>query len=180
MLVRRLYAVGRLLAVCLVLFVGTAHAQSVTLAEPVASHDDLASVLELGTRLERERRWAEALSHYEDALRQHPSRPDLQQRVSVARAHYEVCRRYNDPSFATSVTKLTDREALSIYDEVLLKVQSHFVHEPQWQRLVTSGQTSVQVAVTEPLFVARHLSTTPVEKLAALSAMSSSSQPRAL
>ena len=40
------------------------------------------SVLELGTRLERERRWAEALSHYEDALRQHPQRPDLQQRVS--------------------------------------------------------------------------------------------------
>jgi len=168
MLVRRLYAVARLLAVSLVLVVGVARGQSVTLAEPVATHDDLASVLELGTRLERERRWAEALSHYEDALKQHPTRPDLQQRVTVARAHYEVCRRYNDPSFATAVTKLTDREALSIYDEVLLKVQSHYVHEPQWQRLVSSGQTSVQVAVTEPLFVARHLSTTPVEKLAAL------------
>jgi hypothetical protein len=33
--------------------------------------------LETGSRLERERRWAEALSHYEDALRQHPQRPDL-------------------------------------------------------------------------------------------------------
>ena len=80
-----------------------------------------------GSRLERERRWAEALSHYEDALRQHPQRPDLQQRVSLARAHYEVCRRYNDPSFATALTTLTERDALAIYDEVLLKVQSHYV-----------------------------------------------------
>jgi carboxyl-terminal processing protease len=168
MFVRRLYAVGRLLAVCLILAPSLARGQVVTLAEPVATHDDLAVVLEQGSRLERERRWAEALSHYEDALRQHPQRPDLQQRVTVARAHYEVCRRYNDQSYATALGSLTERDTLAIYDEVLLKVQTHYVHEPQWQRLIGSGQTSMQVAVTEPLFVARHLSTTPVERLAAL------------
>ena len=102
MLVRRLYAVGRLLAVVSRLSLpSTAQAQTVTLRSPVATHDDLAVVLEQGSRLERERRWAEALSHYEDALRQHPQRPDLQQRVSLARAHYEVCRRYNDQSYTT-------------------------------------------------------------------------------
>lgn len=179
MLVRRLSAVGRSLALglgVLGFFTGAgltgggtlARAQVVTLAEPVVAHDDLAVVLEQGTRLERERRWAEALSHYEDALRQHPNRPDLQQRVSVARAHYEVCRRYNDPSFATSVAALSEREALAIYDEVLGKVQANFVHEPQWQRLLSSGQTTMQVAVTEPLFVARYLATTPVERLATM------------
>jgi carboxyl-terminal processing protease len=168
MLVRRLYAVGRLLAVCIALSAATARGQTVTLAQPVATHDDLAVVLEQGSRLERERRWAEALSHYEDALRQHPQRPDLQQRVSVARAHYEVCRRYNDPSYTNALTGLTERDSLAIYDEVLLKVQSHYVNEPQWQRLINSGQTTMQVAVTEPLFVAKHLATTPVERLAAL------------
>jgi carboxyl-terminal processing protease len=168
MLVRSLLAAGRLLAVCLVLATNVARAQVVTLAEPVVTHDDLAVVLEQGSRLERERRWAEALSHYEDALRLHPQRPDLQQRVSVARAHYEVCRRHNDPSYAAALTKLTDRDALSIYDEVLLKVQSHYVHEPQWQRLLQSGQTSMQVAVTEPLFVSRYLATAPVDRLAGL------------
>jgi carboxyl-terminal processing protease len=182
MLVRRLYAVGLIarsvayasrcqaFALFLGLAVATSLAQGqvVTLAEPVATHDDLAVVLEQGSRLERERRWAEALSHYEDALKQHPNRPDLQQRVAVARAHYEVCRRYNDTSFATAVSTLSERDALAIYDEVLVKVQTHFVHEPQWQRIVSSGQTSVQVAVTEPLFVARHLPKTPVERLASL------------
>lgn len=169
---RRLYAVG-FLAVCLVatpqsLWLGIARGQGVTLAEPVVTHDDLAVVLEQGSRLERERRWAEALSHYEEALRQHPERPDLQQRVSVARAHYEVCRRYNDQSYANSLARLNDRDALAIYDEVLLKVQAHYVQEPKWQRLVASGQTSMQVAVTEPLFVSKYLATSPVDRLASL------------
>src|SRR5262245_42859610 len=106
MLVRRLYAIGRLLAVCLVLAAATARGQTVTLAQPVATYDDLAVVLEQGSRLERERRWAEALSHYEDALKQHPQRPDLQQRVSLARAHYEVCRRYNDQSYTAAISTL--------------------------------------------------------------------------
>src|SRR5687767_13745895 len=106
MLVRRLNAVGPLLAVCLAVSAFTAlpqvvTAQVVTLAEPIVTHDPIAVVIDEGARLERERRWAEALSHYEDALRLHPERAELQQRVSVARAHYEVCRRYNDQSFAT-------------------------------------------------------------------------------
>ncbi len=169
MSVRRLNPIARLFAVfCLVLAAGSARAQTVTLSQPVATRDDLAVVLENGSRLERERRWAEALSHYEDALRLHPQRPELQQRVSLARAHYEVCRRYNDQSYNTALATLTERDALAIYEEVLLKVQSHYVHEPQWQRLIGSGQTSMQVAVTEPLFVAKHLSTAPVEKLTSL------------
>src|SRR6478735_7427303 len=174
MLVHRLFAIGRLLAVCLTLLTSVAAApqvtlaQAVTLSQPVATHDDLAVVLENGSRLERERRWAEALSHYEDALRAHPQRPELQQRVSMARAHYEVCRRYNDQSYSTALATLTERDALAIYEEVLLKVQSHYVHEPQWQRLIGSGQTSMQVAVTEPLFVTKFKDTAPVEKLTSL------------
>jgi carboxyl-terminal processing protease len=145
-----------------------ARGQSVTLSQPVATHDDLAVVLEAGSKLERERRWAEALSHYEDALKQHPQRPDLQQRVSLARAHYEVCRRYNDQSYNTALSTLTERDALAIYEEILLKVQSHYVHEPQWQRIVSNGQICMQVAVTEPLFVSKHMPAATVDKLTAL------------
>ncbi|MCC6493354.1 MAG: S41 family peptidase [Pirellulales bacterium] len=170
MSVRRLYAVGRFLAVCLVLAGPPAGAQVVTLAEPIAVADDMAAVFQKGSQLERERRWAEALTHYEDALRQHPERTELQQRVTISRAHYEVCRRYNDPSFAGAISALSERDALAIYDEVLLKVQSHFVQEPKWNRLVTSGLVSVQVAVTEPLFVSKHLPALSADRLGALQA----------
>jgi len=168
MLVRRLYAIGRLLALSLVLAATSAQAQTVTLSQPVAAPDALAEVMNHGSRLERDRKWAEALSYYEDALRQHPQRNELQERVALTRAHYEVCRRYNDPSYNTALATLSERDAVAIFDEVLLKVQSHYVHEPQWQKIVVSGQTCMQVAVTEPVFVSKHLSAAPVDKLAAL------------
>jgi carboxyl-terminal processing protease len=168
MLVRRLSIVARLLAVCLVLAVGTARGQIVTLAEPIAAPDALAEVISHGSQLELERKWAEALSYYEEALRQHPQQGKLQERVANTRAHYEVCRRYNDPSFSTALATLSERDAAAIYDEVLLKVQSHYVHEPQWQKIVLSGQTCMQVAVTEPLFVSKNLASTSAEHLAAL------------
>src|SRR5262245_49658034 len=150
------------------LAISTAHAQTVTLATPVAAIDDLASVLEQGARLERERRWAEALSHYEDAFRQHPNRPDLQQRVALARAHYDVCRRYGDPSYVSSLRTINERDAAAIYDDVLLKIQSHYVNEPQWQRVLNCGLTNVEVAVTEPQFVEKQLATMPVERLTSM------------
>src|SRR5689334_243188 len=168
MLVRRLSIFARLLAVCLVLAASTARAQTVTLAEPIAAPDALAEVISHGSQLELERKWAEALSYYEEALRQHPQQVKLQERVANTRAHYEVCRRYNDPSFGTALAILSDRDAAAIYDEVLLKVQSHYVHEPQWQKIIISGQTCMQVAVTEPLFVSKNLSSVPVDQLAAL------------
>ena len=150
------------------LLAGSVRAQSVTLAQPVPATDDLAVVVENGTRLERDRRWAEALTYWEDAFKQHPGRKDFQEKATVCRAHYDVCRRYGDQSYVKALSSLSERDALAIYDEVLLKVQAHYVHEPQWQRLVYSGLTHVEVAVTEAPFVDRNLATTPVEQLAAL------------
>jgi carboxyl-terminal processing protease len=158
-------------SVCLLvlgLAAAAAQAQTVTLAPPVPATDNLAVVLEHGARLEQERRWVEALSHYEAALRQHPERIDLQNRVALVRAHYDVCRRYNDQSYLTALASLSDRDALTIYDEVLLKVQSHFVNDPQWQKIVYSGMTSMEVAVTEALFVQRNLPGVTVERLTEL------------
>lgn len=144
--------------------------QTIRLAEPPSAADNLASVLEQGARLERERRWAEALSHYEEALRRHPERADLQERVALARAHYEVCRRYSDPAFLAALQTLSARDAVAIYEEVLLKIQSHFVQEPSWSRIVQGGALSVKVAATEPAFTARHLAGLPVSRLVELQA----------
>lgn len=57
--------------------------QEATLAPvKVSAADDLAKVLEQGARLERERRWADALTHYEDANRHHPNQPDLVKKLT--------------------------------------------------------------------------------------------------
>ncbi|HWA98780.1 MAG TPA: hypothetical protein VG713_09825, partial [Pirellulales bacterium] len=48
---------------------------------------ELPGVLERGMQLETQRRWGEALTLYEDALRSHPNEVSLEQRFSTARAH---------------------------------------------------------------------------------------------
>lgn len=114
-------------------------------------------VIEQGQNLEQQRRWGDALSHYEDALRQYPGDRRLEQRLTVSRLHYDVARRYHDNSFRQAVRGLSHAEALSLYGEVLLKIQSHFVEPPDWQLLADRGTTSLQVALHEPLFLQNNL-----------------------
>jgi carboxyl-terminal processing protease len=170
MAARRPILVAGILAwtLCLGLMPLPARAQSVTLAQPIPAKDDLAVVFEQGARLERERRWAEALQHYEEKLRQFPDRAELKARVAMARAHYDVCRRYSDHTYVAALASLSERDALAIYDEVLLKIQSHFVHEPPWQQVVQTGLMNLDVAMSEQVFTDRNLANMPVEQLAGL------------
>lgn len=130
--------------------------------------DDLAKVFEQGARLERERRWADALTHYEEANRLHPGRQDLVTKLTLARAHYDVCRRYSDSSFNATVNSLTSQDAIGIYDEVLLKVNTHYVHQPNWQELFNRGRTSLEVALTEGPFIEKNLARLSPQEVASL------------
>ena len=145
-----------------------AFAQTVTLAQPIPATNDLAVVFEQGARLESERRWAEAIQHYEEHLQQHPEQTELKNRITLARAHYDVCRRYSDHTYVAALSSLSERDALAIYDEVLLKIQSNYVHEPRWQQVLNSGLTNLDVAITEKAFCDRNLPRVPVERLAAV------------
>ena len=146
----------------------TAFAQFVELAQPVPVTDDLATVFEKGSRLESERKWAEALSFYENALRQHPGRTDLQERVSLSRAHYDVSRRYGDATYTAALEQLHNQSALAIYDEVLIKIHANFVAAPRWQQIVNSGLTNLEVALSEPAFAQRYLTSLSAEQLGSL------------
>ncbi|MFO0819798.1 MAG: S41 family peptidase [Pirellulales bacterium] len=121
------------------------------------SAGDVASVLERGRQLERERRWADALTYYEDAIRTHPTHRELSDRLALAKAHFDVSRRYSDTSFVTSLSNSKQRETLDTYAEVLSKIQSHYVQPPQWHDLVRQGTFHWEVALTEPLFLRKHV-----------------------
>ncbi|HEX4148694.1 MAG TPA: S41 family peptidase [Pirellulales bacterium] len=114
-------------------------------------------VLERGKQLESQRRWGEALSLYEDAIRSHPQERILSQRFSLARTHYDLARRYSDTSFRDSLTALSFREALDLYAEVLGKIQTHYVEAPDWNALVSHGTAGLESALTDPIFVERNL-----------------------
>ena len=116
----------------------------------------LEEVEAVGRQLEEQRRWGEALLHYEEAMRQHPGHTKLSERLLRARMHFEVARRYADTRFLGALQRTTERAALDLYSEVLAKIQSYYVHQPNWEALVTRGHEGLAVALTESPFLQRY------------------------
>lgn len=124
---------------------------------PEAAPTPLKQVLEQGRRLEAEDRWGEALTYYEDALREHPHQQTLVERADLAKMHYDLGRRHADRSFRESVAQLDEQRALNLYSEVLLKLSAHYVAAPDWREIVARGTTRLDVALGEEVFRAAHL-----------------------
>lgn len=121
-------------------------------AELSVSDADWERMLAEGSQLEQQGRWGEALSYYEEVLKDYPSRPELQQRVTLARIHFDLGRRYGDSSFLYGLRAMGEREALDAYGEVLLKIQTHYVEPPNWQELLRRGSVNLAVALGESAF----------------------------
>lgn len=124
----------------------------------------LADLLKQGRRLESERRWGEAYTLYEGAVREHPENGSLADRLKVSRLHYDLGRRYADPTFRDTVVTLDARKALDLYLDVLGKLQANYVHTPNWQRLAESGVRAFEQALTDPVFLERNLADSPRAK----------------
>lgn len=136
---------------------GTASAQQVRVSrEAFVDQERIDSLLQTGIELEEQRRWGEALSHYEAAVREYPSSRNLAQRHFLARLHYDVGRRYVDSSFLKLLRKIRAQQALDLYGEILAKVQTYYVDEPNWAELVQRGSVGLQVAFGEQSFREQH------------------------
>ena len=126
-----------------------------------SSAEDLAS----GIQLETSRAWGDAIRHYESSLRRHGNDPDLQQRLLISRLHFDVNRRYQDASYLAAIRQTSTQQALDLYAEVLANLETHYVDPANWQRLLTNGTASLEVALTEPDFLDRMLPDASPEKI---------------
>jgi carboxyl-terminal processing protease len=143
-------------AILLLCAAGAAAQQGTTIAISNRSLE-VSELLQRGHQLEVERRWGEALTHYEDAVRLYPGETALQRRFESTRLHYDVARRYADRSFRTDLAGLSTSRALDLYGQVLVKIQAHYVEVPSWKDLVERGANNLEVALSEPTFVAQNL-----------------------
>lgn len=116
----------------------------------------IGELLRQGYRLEQDERWADALTHYENSLREFPEEDSLHRRFELSRMHYDLRRRYNDASFCHAVEQLTIEQALDMYTEVLIKVQTHYVQAPNWKELLEKGMNGFETALSETVFLSRH------------------------
>jgi len=113
-----------------------------------------------GLRLEEELRWGDAIHHYDAAVRKFSENATLQQRLLICKLHYDVQRRYQDSTFLTAVRETSTQQALELYSEMLANMETHYVDGVDWKKILRHGSASLEVALTEPLFVDRLLSST--------------------
>lgn len=124
--------------------------QSVIELDAPSSQSD--SVFRQGSLLESQGQWGEALTLYQHALKDNPNDVPLQTKRAVARIHFDLERRYSDNSFIKTINGTNASTAMNVYAEVLLKVQSYYVDQPNWADLASYGLTSLEVALMSPEF----------------------------
>ena len=142
--------------------------EPVTNTEQTLSPASLAAVLDQGRQLEAGNRWGEALSHYEEALRQYRGNETLEQRHDMAKLHYSVERRYHDHSFLDSISTLDRNQALALYGEILQKTNTHYVSNPPWRKLGVRGASAIDLALTDRNFLAANRLTLTPDQLGQL------------
>jgi hypothetical protein len=54
----------------------------------------------------------------------------LEERLELSRINYDLARRYADTSFRNSLLKLSETEALELYNQVLTRIAAHSVNTP--------------------------------------------------
>lgn len=118
-------------------------------------------VLRVGKALEQQKRWQEAIQHYEKSLKSLPLNKQITERMQISRVHLDVTRRYADRSFIESVERSTPAQALEVYQDVVSKLETYYVDTVEYSKLALYGTAFLEVALTERDFLQKHLSKTP-------------------
>lgn len=108
------------------------------------------------TALVHEGRWADVVGICETAARKGTLAPSLRQQYDLAKLHCDVARRHAEPAFRGQLLSLSETDARRVYGEVLTRIGSHHVENPDYARLLSRGLRAIDVALEEPVFAAAH------------------------
>ena len=122
-------------------------------------------VLRVGKALEQQRRWQEAIQHYEKSLKLLPLNKQITERMQISRVHLDVTRRYADRSFIESVERSTPAQSIEVYQDVVSKLETYYVDSIDYYKLALYGTAFLEVALTEREFIQKHLSKTPAASI---------------
>ena len=144
--------------ICLVPVSASAQNSGVGIRQAAAdAKPELSQVIDAGKALELQGRWGEALAHYQSALKMIPENRQIKTRRSIARIHYDLNRRYADSKYIKSLPNMTGTAALNMYSEILLKIQSYYVNQPNWDNILRHGLACMEIALSDPKFVKLNL-----------------------
>jgi carboxyl-terminal processing protease len=145
----RLRSYLRLTSVILVIFVAVTlvfqpgYAGSSRTAQVPTS---LPQAINSGVDLEVSKKWIDAITHYEKAIKLFPDNKDLELGLRRSKIQFSIERRYTDNTFHKSLLTMQRQEALALFNDVLNLVQSHYVETVTPTSFVAHGTESLYLA----------------------------------
>ncbi len=133
-----------------------------------SANEDPGAILERGLDKERSRNWGGAMEVYRDALERWPSRVEFSRRLRLCEIHFKLHRRYSDTSFRRVLLPLPPEQATDLYDEVLERIQNHYVDAVPFEPLVRHGLDNLEVALRDPDFLKVNAPSAEAERVAGL------------
>jgi len=124
------------------------------LPAPAHVHSGIDDLAVRTGQMEHERKWSDIVRLCEPAVRTGSLAPQLLQRYDVARIHCDIARRYNETSFRSRIVGLSEAEARRLHTDLLARIASHYVDEPDFARLSVRGRLAIDVAIDDPVFLA--------------------------
>ena len=124
---------------------------------PTLPSSNEADILDHGRKLEQERRWHEAILLYEKHVKKNNTLRTVAERLQVCRVHHDVTRRYSDRSYLQTIDTSTPTDALQVFSEVIAKLEVYYVERIDYYKLALHGTAFLEVALTEPDFLNKHL-----------------------
>lgn len=118
-----------------------------------------------GEEYERTRQWIKAIEHYDEALKEWPDNDNIKYGLRRAKIHFGIDRRYVDESFSKVMLSQSRREAFILFDEILSKIQSHFVDPLSTTSYVAHGTESLYLALANEQFAKANLRGVSSEKI---------------
>jgi carboxyl-terminal processing protease len=115
-----------------------------------APHDDIVS---RATLLASEGRWHEIVRLYEPEVRAGGLTPEVRRHYDIASIHCDIERRYGERNFRGKLQKMPEQEAFRLYSELLGRIGSHHVDEPDFRQLVERGCLAMETALDDPGFL---------------------------
>ena len=117
-----------------------------------AIEGDPVATLDRGQDFERRRNWSAAVQVYRDAAEKWPSRSDFKSRLRLAEMHQRLTRRYQDGSFRDVLLRLPREKAFELFDELLERIEIHYVDAVPLEPLIRRGFDNLEVALRDPKF----------------------------
>jgi carboxyl-terminal processing protease len=135
----------------------------VPLAASAAERDEVAELRRQAEQYERDGQWDKALEAYYQILGKDRNLPEIKERCQSCLRFFHQTQRHRDRTYRDQVKHLPLYQALTLYEEVLTKLQGNYVDRDKTEltRLFQHGLEELRRAVDNPAFRRDYLGAAP-------------------